>query len=112
MVALTLAGCAVASSLAMLVGSLSRTLAQQGAIGSGIYLVLALLGGNFTGTVTLGGVAGVMRRMTPNGWLLEGWDAALRGGDVGSIGLQIAVVLAFSVVFFVASLLVLRRRFA
>jgi ABC-2 type transport system permease protein len=111
-VVLMLAGCAVASSLAMLIGSLSRTLAQQGAIGSGIYLLLALLGGNFTGTLTLGGVAGVLRRLTPNGWLLEGWDAAMRGGDLSTIGLQIAAVLAFSVVFFVASVLVLRRRFA
>jgi ABC-2 type transport system permease protein len=111
-VVLTLVGCAVASSLAMLIGALSHTLAQQGAIGSGIYLVLALLGGNFTGSVTLGGVAGVLHRLTPNGWLLEGWDAAMRGGDLSTIGLQVAVVLGFTVVFFVASVLVLRRRFA
>jgi len=111
-VVLCLAGCLVASSLAMLIGSLTHTLAQEGAIGSGIYLVLALLGGNFTGSVDTGGVADVLRMFTPNGWLLLGWDAAMRGGTLGDIALGVAVVLAFTIVFFVASVVILRRRFA
>ena len=51
-VLLTLVGAAVASGLALLVISVVRTPAQAGAIGAGVYLVLALLGGNFTGTAT------------------------------------------------------------
>ena len=49
-VLLTLVAAGVAGGLALLVISFAKTPAQAGAIGSGIYLVLALLGGNFTGT--------------------------------------------------------------
>ena len=55
--ALTLVGAAVSAGLALLVISLVRTPAQSGAIGSGVYLVLALLGGNFTGTASVGGTS-------------------------------------------------------
>jgi len=112
-VLLTIVGCLVASGLAMVIGSLARTLAQQGAIGSGIFLLLALIGGNFIGGgATLGGVAGVLRRITPNGWILEGWDAAMRGGGVADVLLPVLVALGFAAVFFAAAAVVLRRRFA
>lgn len=109
---LAVIGPLVAAGLAMFIGSLSKTLAQEGAIGSGIFLVLALLGGNFTGAFSSGGVGQVLRRITPNGWLLEGWDTVMRGGSVSDIWLQILVVLAFSAFFFGVAVSVLRRRFA
>lgn len=110
--ALVIAGCAVAAGLALLVTSLARTMAQQGAIGSGVYLVLALLGGNFTGTASLSGPMATLRLLTPNGWLLQGWDTTMRGGSVADIVPQLLVSLAFAVVFFAAAVLIMRRRFA
>ncbi len=77
---LILVAAAVAASLGLLVISLVRTPAQAGAIGAGVYLVLALLGGNFTGTAQSGTTYATVQRFTPNGWLLIGWNSTLRGG--------------------------------
>ncbi len=88
---LTLVAAGVSSGLALLVISLTKTPAQAGAIGAGVYLVLALAGGNFSGTAQAGGTYGVIQKFTPNGWLLGGWDTALRGGGVPDIRWQLLV---------------------
>jgi ABC-2 type transport system permease protein len=110
--ALTLVAAAVASGLALLVISLVRTPAQAGAIGAGVYLVLALLGGNFTGTAAAGGTYANVQKLTPNGWLLQGWDAVMRGGGLGDIVLNLLVPLLFAVAFFVVAVLRFRKRYA
>ncbi len=109
---LILVAAAVAASLGLLVISLVRTPAQAGAIGAGVYLVLALLGGNFTGTAQSGTTYAFVERLTPNGWLLVGWNDTLRGGGVGDILLPLLIPLAFAVVFFALAVLRFRRRFA
>ena len=109
---LILVAAAVAASLGLMVISLVRTPAQAGAIGAGVYLVLALLGGNFSGTAQSGTTYATMQRLTPNGWLLVGWNSTLRGGGVGDILLPLLVPLAFAVVFFAIAVLRFRRRFA
>jgi ABC-2 type transport system permease protein len=111
-VLLTLVAAGVASGLALLVIALTRTPAQAGAIGAGVYLVLALAGGNFTGTAQAGGTFGVVQRFTPNGWLLQGWDTTMRGGGSGDIRWQLLVPLGFAVAFFFFAVLRFRRRFA
>jgi ABC-2 type transport system permease protein len=110
--ALTLVAAAVASGLALLVISLVRTPAQAGAIGAGVYLVLALAGGNFTGTAAVGGTYAVVQKFTPNGWLLQGWDTVMRGGGLADVALNLLVPLVFAVVFFAAAVLRFRRRYA
>jgi ABC-2 type transport system permease protein len=110
--ALTLVAAAVATGLALLLISLVRTPAQAGAIGAGVYLVLALLGGNFTGTAAAGGTYANVQKLTPNGWLLQGWDAAMRGGGLSDIGLNLVVPLLFAVVFFAIAVLRFRKRYA
>jgi len=109
---LILVAAAVAASLGLMVISLVRTPAQAGAIGAGVYLVLALLGGNFSGTAQSGTTYATVQRFTPNGWLLVGWNSTLRGGGVGDILLPLLVPLAFAVVFFAIAVLRFRRRFA
>jgi len=111
-VLLTLVAAGVSSGLALLVISLTRTPAQAGAIGAGVYLVLALIGGNFTGTAQIGGTFGIVQKFTPNGWLLQGWDATMRGGSSGDIRWQLLVPLGFAVAFFFFAVLRIRRRFA
>jgi len=111
-VLLTLVAAGVAGSLALLIIAFAKTPAQAGAIGSGIYLVLALLGGNFTGTAQSSGIFATVQRLTPNGWLIQGWDTTLRGGGAGDIRWQVLVPLGFAVAFFFFAVLRMRRRFA
>jgi ABC-2 type transport system permease protein len=110
-VLLTLVAAGVAGGLALLVISFAKTPAQAGAIGSGIYLVLALLGGNFTGTAQSSGTYAVVQKLTPNGWLIQGWDSAMRGGGAADIRWQVLVPLGFAVAFFFFAVLKMRRRF-
>lgn len=110
--ALTVAAAAVASSLALLIISLVRTPGQAGAIGSGVYLILALIGGNFVGTAVTTGIYATLQRLTPNGWLLRAWDTTMRGGGVGDIALSLLVTFAFALVFFIVAVLRFRKRFA
>ena len=111
-VLLTLAAAGVAGGLALLIIAFAKTPGQAGAIGSGIYLVLALLGGNFTGTAQSSGTFATVQKFTPNGWLIEGWDTTLRGGGAGDIRWQVLVPLGFAVAFFFLAVLRMRRRFA
>jgi ABC-2 type transport system permease protein len=111
-VLLTLVAAGVAGGLALLVISFAKTPAQAGAIGSGIYLVLAILGGNFTGTAQTGTTYAFIQQFTPNGWLLHGWDTTMRGGGATDIRWQVLVPLAFAVAFFFFAVLRMRRRFA
>ena len=111
-VLLTVVAAGVAGGLALLIISFARTPAQAGAIGSGIYLVLALLGGNFTGTAQSSGTFATVQKFTPNGWLIQGWDTTLRGGGAGDIRWQVLVPLGFAVAFFFFAVLRMRRRFA
>ena len=111
-VLLTVVAAGVAGGLALLVISFARTPAQAGAIGSGIYLVLALLGGNFTGTAQSSGTFATVQKFTPNGWLIQGWDTTLRGGGAGDIRWQLLVPLGFAVAFFFFAVLRMRRRFS
>lgn len=110
--ALTITAAAVASGLALLIISLVRTPAQAGAIGAGVYLVLALLGGNFVGTAAMAGAYATIQKLTPNGWLLRGWGTTMRGGGLTDIGLNLLVALLFAIVFFVVAVLRFRRRYA
>ena len=68
---------------------------QAGAIGAGVYLVLALLGGNFTGPAASTGTYATMQGLTPNGPLLQGWIAAILGGDLSRVAPDLIVPLAF-----------------
>lgn len=102
----------VAGGLALLVISFAKTPAQAGAIGAGVYLVLALLGGNFTGSAQSGTTYAFIQKFTPNGWLLHGWDTAMRGGGALDLRWQALVPLGFAVAFFFLAILNMRRRFA
>jgi ABC-2 type transport system permease protein len=110
--ALTVVAAAVAAALALLVIASVRTPAQAGAIGAGVYLVLALLGGNFTGSTQSSGVYATVQKLTPNGWLLQGWDTVLRGGSLTDIVSNLVIPLLFAAVFFSFVVVRFRRRFA
>lgn len=109
---LTLDAAAVSAGIAVFLVSILRTPAQAGAISSGVFVTLALIGGNFVGTAQVGGFFGTVRRFTPNGWLLEAWDATMRGAEAADIAVPLLVVLGFALVTFSAGVLLFRRRYA
>ena len=111
-VALTISGALVAASLALLMISFARTAGQAGAFSSAIFVFLGLLGGNFVGTTNIGGAFATARRITPNGWLLEGWNNVLYGGSWHGVLLPVGAVLAFTLVFFAVATFFFRRRYA
>ena len=77
-----------------------------------MYLILALLGGNFTGTATVGTTYAAVQKLTPNGWLIIGWDTVMRGGGVADIVTALLVPLAFAAVFFTVAVSRFRGRYA
>jgi ABC-2 type transport system permease protein len=109
---LAVATAAVASGLALMIIGVVKTPGQAGAIGAGIYLVLALLGGNFTGTATSTGTYATVQGLTPNGPLLRGWDAAMHGGGLADIAPDLVVPLAFAAALFVVAVWRFKRRYA
>jgi ABC-2 type transport system permease protein len=108
---LILVAAAVASGLGLLVISLVRTPGQAGAIGAGVYLVLALLGGNFTGTATSTGTYATIQGFTPNGPLLRAFDDAMRGGSLADVAGELVLPIVFAVAFFAVAVWRFRRRY-
>ena len=111
-VVLTVCSAIVAASLGLVTVSFAKTVGQAGAVSSAIFVFLGLLSGNFTGTIVTSGPFATIRRISPVGWLLEGWSKLLYGGSWGSIAVPVLVALAFAVVFFGISVFFFRRRYA
>ena len=101
-----------AASLGLVTVSFAKTPAQAGAVSSAIFVFLGLISGNFSGSSNIGGTFAIVRRISPLGWLMEGWSNVLYGGSWGSIALPVVVVLAFTLVFFVIATFFFRRRYA
>jgi ABC-2 type transport system permease protein len=99
----------VGAGAGMLSGTLFKTPEQATAVGPVVGIAFAMLGGCMW---PLSIVSGTMREIghaTPHAWAVDAWTALLaRHGDVGSIGLQLAVLAAFAVGF----LAVATHRFA
>jgi ABC-2 type transport system permease protein len=110
-VVLDVVGSMVATGLALFLLSFSKTPAQAGAITSGVMVLLGLLGGNFIGTGDLGGWFDIVRRLTPNGWLLIAWGQNINGGSTASLVLPVVVCLGFAAATFAAGSVVLSRRY-
>jgi len=109
---LILMGALVSAGLGVMLNSFVRTPSQAGAIASGVVVLLALVGGNFTGTLSAGGAFDVLRRLTPNGWLLEAWDLTMRGAPLAELMLPLLAVAGFSLLFFLVGTWSFRRRYA
>jgi len=109
---LALDGAAMSAGLAVLLISVVHNRNQAGSISAGVFLVLALFGGNFTGNVSNSGFLGVMQRVVPNGWLMRGWITTMNGGGLGNVVVPLLAAAAFAVLFFAIGALRFRRRYA
>lgn len=101
----------VAASLGLVTVSFAKTPAQAGAVSSAVFVFLGLISGNFTGTADVGALSTV-RRVSPVGWLMEGWTDVLFGGSWKAIGLPCLAALGFTVVLFAIATFFFRRRYA
>src|SRR5665811_1828477 len=59
-----------------------------------------------------GGTYAGIPKLTPNGWLLQGWDAVMRGSGLADIVLNLLVPLGFALAFFAVAVLRFRKRYA
>ena len=109
---LVLCSTLVTASLGLLTVSFAKTPAQAGAAGSAVFVFLGLISGNFTGSLGLTGTYAMVRRVSPLGWLMEGWNSLLFGGSWGDIWLPAVVSLGFALVFLGIATLFFRWRYA
>jgi ABC-2 type transport system permease protein len=109
---LALDGAAMSAGLAVLLISVVHNRNQAGNISAGVFLVLALFGGNFTGNISNSGFLGVVQRVVPNGWLMRGWVTTMNGGGLRNVVVPLLAAAGFAVLFFAIGTLRFRRRYA
>ena len=112
LILLILASSLVAASLGLVTVSFAKTPAQAGAVSSAIFVFLGLISGSFTGGVAAEGWYAVARRISPLGWLMDGWKDVLYGGSWGGVVLPVIVALGFALLFFGIATFFFRRRYA
>jgi ABC-2 type transport system permease protein len=110
-IVLILCSSLVAASLGLVTVSFAKTPAQAGAVSSAIFVFLALISGNFTGTADIGALSSV-RRISPLGWLMEAWTDVLFGGSWGAMALPALVILGFTLLLLGIATFFFRRRYA
>ena len=81
---LVLGGVLAAVGVTALVATLATTTAQAGAYVSIVAVVGGLLGGTFF-PISQAGFLGTIRFLSPQGWLMEGFQELAYGGTVGDI---------------------------
>jgi ABC-2 type transport system permease protein len=90
------------TTLGILIASIARTEAQIGGIAGLVLWVLAFLGGCFIPLFLINESMATIGQVTPHYWAVTGfYDLLTRGQGLASVLDSIAVLLGFSVVFFV-----------
>jgi len=92
-----LAGVLAAVGVMALVATLAATTAQAGAYVSIVAVVGGLLGGTFF-PISQAGVLGTIRFLSPQGWLMQGFQDLADGASVTGIATPLAGVLTIAVV--------------
>lgn len=104
---------AAASGLGVLLISIIRSTRQGGPVLGGVLAALGMLGGLFT--VAVPAAAALFEKVavvTPQGWVLATWRAALNGEALAQVLVPFAVCIAIGVVMFAIGAVSFRRRFA
>lgn len=93
---LVLGGVLAAVGVTAMVATLASTPAQAGAYVSIVAVVGGLLGGTFF-PISQAGWLGTLRFLSPQGWLMEGFQELSAGGSLADIAAPLAGVLAIAV---------------
>ena len=103
----------VASGFGILLISLVKNSRQAGAVVGGVVSGTGLLGGLFSASISnMPGFFNNITHFTPQGWVMDGWKAALAGNPAGQIVPTFLVLLFIGIIFFAAGSVVFNRRFA
>ena len=94
---LVVGGVLSAVGVTALVATLAKTTAQAGALVSVVAVVGGLLGGTFF-PISQAGALGTLRFLSPQGWLMEGFQELAFGGSVGDIAGALAGVCTIALV--------------
>ena len=100
----------VATAAALLIGSLVRNESQSQAVGLSVGLALAALGGCMVPFEVFPDGLRTFAHITPHAWAVDAFtEVVQRGGGIGQIGTELAVLVAYGLVLFVAATFMLRR---
>jgi len=108
--ALVLAAVFGASGWGMLITALARTPGQAGGIGSTIMLSFGILGGSFVNLGQMPAWFGLLSKITPNAWGLDGFSTLALGGTLLDIRSPLLALLLMGAILFGVSLLLFNRR--
>ncbi|MEO1060778.1 MAG: ABC transporter permease [Actinomycetota bacterium] len=102
--------CLVATGAALLIGSLVRNESQSQAVGISVGLAMAALGGCMVPFEVFPDGLRTFAHITPHAWAIDAFTEVIqRGGGLGQIGTELAVLVAYGLVVVAASVVVLRR---
>jgi ABC-2 type transport system permease protein len=109
--ALVLVWALVGTGAGLLSGTLFRTPEQASAIGPAIGIAFGMLGGAMWPLEIVAPVMRTIGHLVPHAWAVDGWIEVLsRGGGIGDIITQLAVLAAFAGSLLVLATVRLRRR--
>ncbi len=104
---------AVSAAAGMLLGAVARDVDQAGGLSTFLGLVLAALGGSMAPLDIFGPTLRVVAHVTPHAWANDAFaELTRRGGGLGDVLLEVAVLLAYAAVVGALAARVLRRRLA
>jgi ABC-2 type transport system permease protein len=108
-VTLVLAAVAGAAGWGLLLAAVAKTPAQVTNLGMAMMLLFGILGGSFFGG-TLTGALGMVGKITPNAWAMDGFTTLARGGDLADLALDIAALLAMGAILLAISVVLFSRK--
>ena len=108
-VALVLAAVVGASGWGLLLAAVAKTPAQVANLGMAMMLLFGILGGSFFGG-TLTGALGLVGKITPNAWAMDGFTTLARGGDLADLAPDIAALLLMGALLLVISVALFNRK--
>ena len=101
LVLLTLVLALASASLGLLLGALCRTSQQAGRVGQVLGFVLLALGGTIFPTFDMGGLMGILSKLTPSAWAIQGYMRVMsEGWTLMQVAPNILILLGFAAVFF------------
>lgn len=100
----------VATAAAMFVGALVTNESQTGAVGMSLGLALAALGGCMVPFEIFPDWLRTVAHVTPHAWAVDAFTEVIqRGGGLGQIGTELAVLVGFGIALLAAASVALRR---
>lgn len=111
--ALVLVGQVVAAvGLGVLLISFVKTSRQGGSVIGGGLTVMGLLGGLFTSGFAMPKAFSMLSNITPQGWVIKGWNVVLNGQPLSDLLLPFAVMTAMGVLMFGIGARMFQKRYA